>query len=143
LALGYRILGAFRRHQLELSSFFLGLLGEWDTAMKHGSVGFYSKDMDDYATLNCTHISLPISLLMLVVRKASESVRGTVFYCLLLSCVSHYGHLADSVAPCAACPGLRGSSGWPLAAFNTRTGESFRRPIRCCRYRWRCGRALC
>jgi hypothetical protein len=94
------------------------------------------------STLNCTHISpgyisLPISLLMLVVRKASNSVRGPVFYYLLLSCASHYGHMADSVASCAARPGLRGSSGWQLAASNTRTGDPFRRPIRCCCYRWR------
>jgi hypothetical protein len=94
------------------------------------------------STLNSTHISLPISLLMLVVRKASNSVRGPVFHCLLVSRVSHYGHMADSVAPCATRPGLRGSPGWPLAAFNTRTGDSFRRPIRCCRYWWRFVRAL-
>src|SRR6266567_6099492 len=70
-----------------------------------------------------------ITLLMLVVRKSSNSVRGPVFYCLLHSRVSHYGHMADSVAPCAARQGLRGCSGWPLATFNTRTGDSFRRPI--------------
>jgi hypothetical protein len=94
-------------------------------------------NLELYPHLSPGYISLPISLLMLVVRKASNSVRGPVFYYLLLSCASHYGHMADSVAPCAARPGLRGSSGWQLAASNTRTGDPFRRPIRCCCYRWR------
>lgn len=50
-----------------------------------------------------------------------KTVRGPVLY--------RYGHLGDNIAPCTAGPGLRSSSGWPLAAFNTRTGDTFRRSI--------------
>ena len=67
---------------------------------------------------------------------------GSSFCHPVLRRVSHHGHLADSVAPFAAHPGgLRGLSGEPLAAFNTRIGDSLERPIRCCCYWWRCVRA--
>jgi hypothetical protein len=88
----------------------------------------------DYArcsTLNCTHISLPSPDFITHARRPQglKICEGPVFYCPLLGPVSHHGHFVDSVTPYEARPGLRGPSGRPLPAFNTRTGDSFRRPI--------------
>ena len=60
---------------------------------------------------------------MLVVRKASKSV-SIPFQCAM-TLVSLYPSLSvDSVATCAAHPS-RGLTGWPLAAVDTRTGDTF------------------
>src|SRR5713226_2849316 len=93
----------------------------------------------DYAmgstSTNCT----PTSLFRFHSSCSSSSARSSpIFYHPVFGRISYYGHLADSVAPCAAHPGLGVSSGWSLAAFNTRTGDSLRWSIRYCCYWWRC-----
>jgi hypothetical protein len=76
-------------------------------------------------------------LIMLVVRKASKSVR--VLTNLYSSFSPTLRYLPDGVPLCAAHPSC-GPSGWSLAASNARISYSLR-SIRCCHHRWRCVRA--
>lgn len=57
---------------------------------------------------------------MSVICRASKYVSTTVLYGLLLSCLSLYRHLADSISltPCSACPNLpMAYSAWPLGGY--------------------------
>ena len=89
-----------------------------------------------FITSDLSHPS-PYPLTMLVVRKASKSVRALTN--LYSSFSLTLRHLPDGVPLCAPHSSC-GPSGWSLATSNARIGYSLR-SIRCCYYRWRCVRA--